>query len=428
MTVLLLFRSTRDVIRADEACDNAAVAHRVVSVPRHISSECGMAVRIDRADKSVVEKALCEAGIPVDFHNEGERAPVPFDLLATVEYGGCSAKLSADQLAEALSGLPAAEDERLLVGISTHDDAGVYRLTDDLAIIQTTDFFPPVCSDPYEFGQIAAANALSDVFAMGGDAVTALNLVMFPREGVPLDVLREILRGGMEKVTEAGAAVVGGHTIADDPIKYGLAVTGTVHPDRIITNANAKPGELLVLTKPLGTGAIVAGRRVGKAQDADYQAALETMKQLNRRGAEVMQELNLRCATDVTGFGLLGHSLEIARSSGVTIEIQASDVPMLSGAYELIQMGCIPGAAFRNQDFVDKQTRFADSLDYNLKMLLLDPQTSGGLLMTVPPNDADAVVEACRSRGYPETRAIGQILPPADTEVVRLLSCCSVEV
>jgi selenide,water dikinase len=414
MTVLLLFQSTRDSIKAEKLCGQIPVACRVVPVPTSISSECGMAIRIDAADRIKAEKTLREAGIRVEVHSEGPEEESPFDLLSTSEYGGCSAKLSADQLADALKDLPNFDDSRILVGISTHDDAGVYRLTDEVAIIQTTDFFPPICSDPYTFGQIAAANALSDVFAMGGAAVTALNLVMFPREGIPLGVLREILRGGADKVHEAGAVIVGGHTIADEPPKYGLAVTGTVHPDRVITNANAKPGELLVITKPLGTGAIVAGQRIGEVRASDYRTALDSMKLLNKGAAETMQEFNVRCATDITGFGLLGHGLEMARASGVTLRIRAADVPVLPGAYEMIEMGCIPGGAFRNQAFVEKETRFWPEVDYNRKMLLLDPQTSGGLLMAVPQNAVRAVLESLRQKGYPTSAVIGEVLSRSD--------------
>ena len=418
MTVLFLFQSTRNMIQAEQLCRKACLACQVVLVPRDISSECGMAIRINITDKAKAEIALAKAGIPTEVHSEGEHKQVQFDLLSTVPYGGCSAKLSPNQLAGALEGLVPVDDPRLLVGISTHDDAGVYRLTDEVAIIQTTDFFPPICSDPYEFGEIAAANALSDVFAMGGAALTALNLVIFPPEGIPLTVLRSILRGGMDKVTESGAVIVGGHTIAADPPMYGLAVTGTVHPDRIITNAQARPGERLVLTKPLGTGAIAAGRRIGHVRPAAYQAALDSMKLLNKKGAEVMQRFNIRCATDITGFGLLGHGLEIARASGSTLRIDAAKVPILPGAYDLVETGCIPGAAFRNQAFVEKESHFSPDLDYSRKMLLVDPQTSGGLLMTVPQSDVDPAVERLRDMGYSASTVVGEVLSVSDQRLV----------
>ncbi|MBN1127629.1 MAG: selenide, water dikinase SelD [Chitinispirillaceae bacterium] len=341
-----------------------------------------------------------------------------FDLLSTVEYGGCSAKLSPSQLAVALSGLPPIRHERLLVDISTHDDAGVWKLTDDCALIQTTDFFPPICSDPYEFGQIAAANALSDVYAMGGRPVNALNIVMFPQSRIPLDVLADILRGGQDKVAEAGAVVVGGHTIDDFPPKYGLAVTGTVHPDAIMTNAAAAPGQDIILTKGIGTGTIVAGHRIGEANPDAYCAAIESMKQLNAGGAEIMSRCAVRCATDITGFSLLGHACKMAEASGVTIEIDAASVPLLNDAYRLVELGCIPGASFRNQSFVGERCRFAKNIDYNLKMLLFDPQTSGGLFFTVDHDKTRAALDDLRAQGFPRATCIGRTAIKSDVALI----------
>jgi selenide,water dikinase len=343
---------------------------------------------------------------------------MPFDLLSTVEYGGCSAKLSADKLSEALKDLPKITNERLLVGIDTHDDAGVYKLTDDLAIILTTDFFPPVCSDPHDFGEIAAANALSDVYAMGGTAIAALNLCMFPSAKIPLDVLSEILRGGLQKIKEAGAVVAGGHTIDDYPPKYGLAVTGTVHPGKIITNDKAKPGDMLILTKPIGSGVIIAGKRIGGVSDGDYKACLDNMKLLNKAGAEIMQVFGVRCATDVTGFSLLGHALKMAQASNVTLEINSIDVPMLPGAYELAESGCIPGAAFRNLEFVQAHTVFEKDVDYSMKMLCCDAQTSGGLLMCVPEWKADECKANLIDRGYDRTDIIGRVVQKREKALV----------
>jgi selenide,water dikinase len=333
-----------------------------------------------------------------------------FDLLSTVEYGGCSAKLPAAKLSEALKDLPRIANEKLLVGIETHDDAGVYKLTDDLAIILTTDFFPPVCSDPYDFGQIAAANALSDVYAMGGKAIAALNLCMFPSTKIPLEVLSDILRGGLQKIEEAGAVVAGGHTIDDYPPKYGLAVTGTVHPDKIITNDKAKPGDMLILTKPVGCGVIVAGKRIGEVKEDDYLACLDNMKQLNRAGAEIMQIFGVKCATDVTGFSLLGHALKMAQASNVTLELESLEVPVLPGSYDLAETGCIPGAAFRNLEFVDGSTLFLESIDYSMKMLCCDAQTSGGLLMCVPEWKADECKANLIDKGYERAEIIGRVV------------------
>ncbi len=333
-----------------------------------------------------------------------------FDLLTTVEQGGCSAKLAPGRLAEVLKRLVQQAHPDLLVDISTHDDAGVYRIDDQTALIQTLDFFPPVCSEPREFGRIAAANALSDVFAMGGRVLTAMNIVGFPATRIPLEVLAEILAGGQEKVAEAGGVMVGGHTIDDWPPKYGLSVTGVVHPQRIITNAGLRPGLALILSKPLGTGTLVAGRRVGLATEEDYRAALDTMQQLNRGGAEVMQALDVRAGTDITGFGLLGHAMQMADASTVTLRIQASRVPLLRGAYALAESGCLPGAMFRNLDYVEKSTRFEPGIAYSLRMLLLDPQTSGGLFFGVAPAKAEHALQELRAAGYAHAAVVGETI------------------
>ncbi len=330
-----------------------------------------------------------------------------FDLLTTVEYGGCSAKLPAQMLDALLAALPATRHESLIVGTETGDDAAVWKLDDETALIHTVDFFPPICGDPYEFGRIAATNALSDIFAMGGRPLTALNLVSFPSARIDIAVLGEILRGGADAVAEAGAVIGGGHTINDFPPKYGLAVTGIVHPDRIIRNCAARPGDALILTKPLGTGTLVAGHRIGEASAEHYRAALDTMMQLNRATVPIMQEHRVRCATDITGFGLLGHAFGMAKGSGVTIEIRASAVPFLPGAYELTEMGCIPGAAFNNLKRVEEATLLAEGLDYSRKMLLCDPQTSGGLLICCDGEKVDAMLAELKAAGYPYAALIG---------------------
>ena len=340
-----------------------------------------------------------------------------YDLLSTVEYGGCSAKLSANELSAALADLPKTPHKNLLVDIETHDDAGVYKVSDDLALIQTTDFFPPVCSDPYEFGQIAAANALSDVYAMGGEVLTALNIVAFPAK-VPLDVLKEILRGGIEKVIEAGGVIMGGHTIVDEVPKYGLAVTGSIHPDKIITNAAAKPGDVLLLTKPIGSGIIMAGKRIGEIEMDKYQPILESMKQLNKEGGRIMQKYGVKCATDITGFGLLGHALKLALGSNVTLKINSAQVPVFDGAMNLIEMGCIPGACFRNLEYVENDCLFEKSLSYNHKMLLLDAQTSGGLLICCAEKNVKDMIRELSESGYARTSVIGEVCKKEDKSIV----------
>ncbi len=335
-----------------------------------------------------------------------------FDLLSTIEYGGCSAKLPAGLLSEVLSKLPVVADPRLLVDVDTHDDAGVYLINDETALIFTTDFFPPICSDAYEFGEIAAANSLSDVYAMGGTPLLALNLMMFSQEKIPMEVFGEILKGGYDKVNEAGALTVGGHTIDDHPPKYGLAVVGTVHPDKLITNAGARPNDILVLTKSIGTGALVSGMKNGLCRKEDYRRALVQMKHLNRQGAAMAGKYRVSGMTDITGFGLAGHAMKMAEASGVSFRIRSSEIPLLPGAYEVYEKGSIPGATFRNLEFTGQHTHCTRGVDYNLKMLIHDAQTSGGLLMSVNPDHAGALIEEL-NRQDPDVSAveIGQVIP-----------------
>ncbi|MDP4185118.1 MAG: selenide, water dikinase SelD [Bacteroidota bacterium] len=335
-----------------------------------------------------------------------------FDLLSTVENGGCSAKLSPKQLEGILAKLPRVTHENLMVGIDTHDDAGVYRLNEDTALIYTTDFFPPVCSNPYEFGQIAAANALSDVYAMGGKPLLALNLMMFPSKQLPMEAYTDILRGGFNKVEEAEALLVGGHTIEDTPPKYGLAVVGVVHPDKLITNAGVKPGDVLILTKPLGTGVILAGQRNKLTDETSVQTVLNSMKLLNKTGAEIMQKYEVKGATDITGFGLLGHSMRMAQASNVSFHLISKSLPLFPEVYSLLDDGCIPGAAFRNLEFVNDQLSFSKNVNYNMKMLACDAQTSGGLLMAVAAENAYEVLSALHDSGvHPDAAIIGDAVP-----------------
>ena len=344
---------------------------------------------------------------------------ISFDLLSTVEYGGCSAKLPAKELSKALADLPKTPHKNLLVDIETHDDAGVYKITDEIALIQTTDFFPPVCSDAYEFGQIAAANALSDVYAMGGEVLTALNIAMFPAK-VPLEILKEILRGGTEKVIEAGGVIIGGHTIIDDVPKFGLAVTGTIHPKKIITNSAAKAGDKLILTKKIGGGIILAGKRIDEIDKEKHQLVLESMKQLNKNASQIMQKYNIKCATDITGFGLLGHALKMALGSNVTIKINSENVPAFDGAYDLLELGCIPGACFRNLEYVEDNCSFNDTLEFNNKMLLLDAQTSGGMLICCKDVFVDEIIKELIDAGYFATTVIGEVIKKEEKNIIVL--------
>jgi len=326
-----------------------------------------------------------------------------------VEHGGCSAKISPKQLEEILKYLPLPKDENILVDIDTHDDAGVYRVNDDLALVLTTDFFPPVCSDPYEFGQIAAANSISDVYAMGGDPVLALNIMMFPAAKLPMEAYAEILKGGFDKATEAGVRIIGGHTIDDFPPKYGLAVVGYIHPEKVITNSGARQGDSLILTKPVGTGIIMAGQRLGLATEDDVFSALLLMKQLNKSGADVMKKFNIRGATDITGFGLAGHALKMAKASNVSVEINMEKVPLIGQTYNLVNDGCIPGASFRNLEFAEDELFSDPRLNYNLKMIAFDAQTSGGLLMSVPSGETDLILKDLHLAGLPSAEIIGSV-------------------
>jgi len=336
------------------------------------------------------------------------------DLLQMVEYGGCSAKISPKQLEEILKYLPLPEDPNILVDIDTQDDAGVYRINDDLALVLTTDFFPPVCSDPYEFGQIAAANSISDVYAMGGDPVLALNIMMFPAAKLPMEAYAEILKGGFDKATEAGVRIIGGHTIDDFPPKYGLAVVGYIHPGKIITNAGAKPGDSLILTKPIGTGIILAGHRLGMVYDDDLAESGRLMKLLNKSGAEVMKKNNVKGATDITGFGFAGHALKMARASKVSLKINMKEVPLIGNSYQLTEEGCIPGASFRNLEYAEKDIDFASGLDYNLKMIAFDAQTSGGLLFSASQDKVSIILEDLHAAGLLNSKVIGSVIESGD--------------
>jgi selenide, water dikinase len=274
-------------------------------------------------------------------------------------------------------------DPRLIVGRETFDDAGIFVLSDDLALVQTVDFFAPIVDDPYLFGQIAAANALSDVYAMGGTPLTALNIVGFPSGQLPLEVLTDILRGGQDKVHEAGAFVVGGHTIIDEELKFGLAVTGRVHPQRILSNANAQIGDRLILTKPLGTGILATAAKRGEIGTADSAALYASMCKLNASASQAALTVGARAATDVTGFGLLGHALHIANASEVTLVIDAERVPTLRGAREASARGTRTGGAERNAEYLEPLVDWGASA-LATRALLIDPQTSGGLLVAVP--------------------------------------------
>lgn len=323
-------------------------------------------------------------------------------LTANVKAGGCASKLSPKILDRALRSVPRMTNEHVLVGNDTADDAGVYDLTlpggAPLAMVQTVDFFTPIVDDPYTFGGIAAANALSDVYAMGGRPVTALSLVVFPGKGDVAD-LEQILKGGADKIHEAGCVILGGHSISEDEIKFGYSVTGLIDPRRILTNAGAKPGDVLVFTKRLGTGVISTALKKGIVKQEDMDASIEQMLTLNRGVAEAMLPLDVHGCTDVTGFGLLGHGREMALASNVTLEISASALRYLPGAIEYSKAGAHSGGLNNNRDFVESCVHMDAAIPPEIQALLYDPQTSGGLLISLPPADAETFLQA-RSESY----------------------------
>ncbi len=298
---------------------------------------------------------------------------------------GCAAKMGPGDLSAALAPLERRTDPRILVGRETFDDAGVFQLSPDLALVQTLDFFAPIVDDPYDFGRVAATNALSDVFAMGGEPITAMNIVGFPVGQLALSVLTEMLRGGQDAVHEAGAHVVGGHTITDEELKYGLSVTGTIHPQRILTNAKAKAGDALVLTKAIGTGILSTAAKRGALGAAEQAALVKSMTTLNAIASRAAVAMGLLCATDVTGFGLLGHASHIARASNVTLRIHVPSVPLLPGTYDALVAGALTGGAARNDLYLEPLVDWGRTTKEE-RAFLVDPQTSGGLLVAVPAN------------------------------------------
>jgi len=300
---------------------------------------------------------------------------------------GCASKLGSAELAAILARVPMPTNDRVLVGTSTSDDAGVVRLRDDLAIVQTVDFFTPIVDDPFEYGRIAATNAISDIYAMGGTPISALNICAFP-EDLEDDVVVEILRGGAEVAARAGVAIVGGHTIKSEEPKYGMAVTGMIHPDRIVTNAGARPGDVLVLTKPLGTGILTTAHKRGAIDDGGLREAIAWMTTLNDAAATAMLAAGAHAATDVTGFGLLGHAGEIARASGVGLVIASRAIPLMDRVLDLIAAGCVPGGTRSNVATHATFATFADGVPDALRIALSDAQTSGGLLVALPPDRA----------------------------------------
>jgi selenide, water dikinase len=339
----------------------------------------------------------------------------PFRLTESVKAAGCASKLSPAALDKVLGKLARQHDPNVLVGFDHADDAGVYQITPDQALVQTVDFFTPIVDDPYTFGQIAATNALSDVYAMGGRPLTSLALVCFP-EKADLEILERILAGGLSKMIEAGCTVVGGHSIRDEETKFGYSVTGMVHPKKILANQGAKPGDALLFTKALGTGVISTAIKRGKAESAWIDAAVKSMTTLNKRATEVMSENDFRvnAMTDVTGFGLIGHAREMVLASDVSFKFYAARIPLLAGALDCVRAGYVPGGLKNNRDFAECLVEYDDDVPEDVRALLFDPQTAGGLLISTP--EGERLTIALSNVGVQAVK-IGEVLPKAKPRI-----------
>ncbi len=328
--------------------------------------------------------------------------------------------MGPEDLDQVLKELPIPKDPKVLVGLDTSDDAGVYQLNDKVALVQTVDFFTPIVDDPFTFGQVAVANALSDVYAMGGTPLTGMNLVAFPIKTLPSSVLKEILLGGLSKMKEAGVALVGGHTIEDPEIKYGLAVTGLIHPKKILTNAKAKAGDKLVLTKALGTGIVATALKGGMASAEAVGQIVESMVTLNRTASEWMKKFGAHACTDITGFSFLGHALEMATASQVGLVIHSRDVPVFPEAMEYARLGLIPGGAYSNRQFFSCKVEVHSNVPELVLDILYDPQTSGGLLISLPSGQAEKLVKALKKEGHLHSCIVGEIVEESPGKI-RLL-------
>ncbi len=402
--LLLVFGTVQRVMHAERIARERGIDVDAVPAPRAVSSQCGVVLEAHSEQAGTLGDALAHARLePEQVYRRLAGTWMPSALDAVVgqqavqltrgtPYGGCGAKLAKGVLETILCGLPRLESEDLIVGIEYADDAGVVRVSPDLAIIHTTDFFPPMVDDPFSFGRIAAANALSDVYAMGGLPLAGMNLVSFPLAQLDRDTLKEILRGGLIALREAGAVLAGGHTVEGSELLYGLAVTGTVHPDRIWRNGGAHPGDVLVLTKPLGSGLVTTAAKAEMADPDHLGTAVRWMCALNRSAAEALHDLEPHAVTDVTGFGLAGHGAEMAAASQVAIEIELASLPLLPGAYEAASTGLVPAGAGKNRDSVAAVLEIAPDADPVLVDVALDPQTSGGLLVALPATAAERLV------------------------------------
>ncbi len=414
--LLVVFGTVQRVMRAEKAARDAGLDVDTVPAPRSVSSQCGVVLEVRAAEAEALAGILGTIGLEpqaVFRRRAGGWVPSALDavsaerevkLTAGSAYGGCGAKLSKGLLEKVLCGLPRLESDDLLVGIEYADDAGVVRVSPEIAIIHTTDFFPPMVDDPYTFGRIAAVNALSDVWAMGGTVLAAMNLVSYPLAKLGREALTEILRGGLSALAEAGGVLAGGHTVEGQELLYGLAVTGTVHPDRIWRNAGALTGDALVLTKPLGTGVLTTAAKAEMVDPTHLSTALRWMATLNREAADALHDFAPHAVTDVTGFGLAGHAAEMAEASGIAVEIDLSALPLLPGALDAAATGLVPAGAGKNRESVASVLEVEGGADDLRVDLCLDPQTSGGLLASVLPEHAEALV-----RRLPGAAVVGRV-------------------
>lgn len=363
---------------------------------------------LDMLGNGLVSPILAGHNDDTELPKERNEMTEQIRLTSLSHKGGCGCKIGPQDLMQVLRELPqGAKHPDLLVGLETSDDAGVYRLTDDIALVQTVDFFTPIVDDPYAFGQVAAANALSDVYAMGGKPLTVLNIVAFPISTLEKKVLADILRGAADKVEEAGAALVGGHSIDDPEPKFGLAVTGIVHPERVRRNAGAKPGDKLILTKPIGVGITTTALKRGLLSEAEIERVTAVMTTLNKQAAEIMSKYDVHGCTDVTGFGLLGHASEMAKGSEVGLTIYAEQVPFLGRVRDLAEQGAVPGGTKNNFAHLEGSVSFDARLDQVSQWMLCDAVTSGGLLIAVDSNAAEALLQDLKEHGV-EASMIGE--------------------
>jgi selenide,water dikinase len=339
-------------------------------------------------------------------------------LTSLVENTGCASKISQEDLKKALSGLPRIFDPRVLVSSDTCDDAGVFKLNSRTALVQSVDVFTPVVDDPYVFGQIAAANSVSDIYAMGGRPLTALSIIAFPIERLSPRIMNRMLQGGIDKLCEAGTAVLGGHSIKDKEIKFGFAVTGVVHPAKMTVNSKAKPGDILILTKPIGTGTLSFARQIGRAPARGLKEAERSMTELNRAAAEAMTAARVTTATDITGFGLAGHLSELAVQSGVELEVYGEAIPVFDAVLDLIRDGVISGAVERNREYASAFVRRARGVGEDLETLLYDPQTSGGLLIAVRRSKAPALLAVLKRKGVAGAAVIGRVTRRGPSRII----------